>query len=81
MREIYNIPIEVYAYSNKPMKTFHESKDGGESNRVFRLSYTGNSHYNSIVPADWEESRMKTKCFFDPFTEGQIEKAAIKSSQ
>ena len=27
IREIYNIPIEVYAYSCKPMKTFHENKD------------------------------------------------------
>ena len=26
IREIYNRPIEIYAYSNKPMKTFHESK-------------------------------------------------------
>lgn len=24
MREIYNLPIEIYAYSIKPMKTFHE---------------------------------------------------------
>ena len=24
MREIYNLPIEIYANSNVPMKTFHE---------------------------------------------------------
>ena len=50
MREIYNLPIEIYAYSSKPMKTFHE--EDGET-RVFRLSYHGKSHYNAIVPLDW----------------------------
>lgn len=63
------------------MKTFHETREGGEApNRVFRLSYHGNSHYNSIIPADWEESKMRSRCFFDPFTEGQIEREAIKWS-
>jgi hypothetical protein len=63
------------------MKTFHESKEDGEVNKVFRLSYQGNSHYNSIIPADWEDSNMRSRCFYDPFKEGEVEREAIKWSQ
>lgn len=38
LSEIYNRPIEIYAYSADPMRTFHES-DGKEV--PFRLSYHG----------------------------------------
>jgi len=58
LSEIYNRPIEIYAYSNQPMRTFHElvsSKD------PFRLSYHGKSHYNSIVSKDWNYE----KCFIN----------------
>jgi hypothetical protein len=52
MSEIYARPIEIYAYDVKPMKTFHEEGDV----TPFRLSYHGNSHYNSIVPKEWTPS-------------------------
>lgn len=38
LSEIYNRPIEIYAYQVEPMRTFHES-DGGEE--PIRLSYHG----------------------------------------
>lgn len=51
--EIYDRPIEIYAYSSKPMKTFHEQNGDGELVTPLRLSYHGGSHYNCIVPIDW----------------------------
>eukprot|EP00347_Sterkiella_histriomuscorum_P013052 403366200 len=73
MSEIYNRPIEIYAYSAEPMRTFHE-QDG--SNEPIRLSYHGKSHYNSIVRMDWtyEKVFVKTKA-------GEIEDEAIKLSK
>ena len=50
LSEIYNRPIEIYAYSNVPMRTFHEQEGGAEP---FRLSYHGKSHYNSVIPNNW----------------------------
>lgn len=44
--EIYNRPVEIYAYSNVPMRTFHETSGHAEP---FRLSYHGRCHYNAIV--------------------------------
>lgn len=44
MSEIYNASIEVYAYSIQPLATFHRRQS-----RIIRLSYHGNSHYNSLV--------------------------------
>ena len=49
MSEIYNKPFEIYAYSNTPMRTFHENSGSG---RPLRLSYHGQSHYNSISDKD-----------------------------
>ena len=78
LREIYNIPVEIYAYDNKPMKTFHELQefdDNGNPIKVspFRLSYHGNSHYNSIVPLNW----TCADAFFDPEKAGDVEDEAI----
>ena len=50
LSEIYNRPIEIYAYSKTPMRTFHESYG---SEVPFRLSYHGSSHYNAITPTSW----------------------------
>ena len=48
LSEIYNRSVEIYAYSNEPMRTFHEG--GGEGGRnVIRLSYHGGNHYNSVI--------------------------------
>lgn len=38
LSEIYNRPIEIYAYSKDPMRTFHESVSASVP---FRLSYHG----------------------------------------
>ncbi|EGR33288.1 otu domain protein 5 [Ichthyophthirius multifiliis] len=46
LSEIYNMPIEVYAYSSEPMRTFHEKnnndeKDDNEKRPIIRVSYHG----------------------------------------
>ena len=45
MTEIYDNPVEIYAYDNKPMKTFHEASPEElnlKGNKTpFRLSYHG----------------------------------------
>ena len=79
LREIYNIPVEIYAYDNKPMKTFHESQEYDENGnhikmRPFRLSYHGNSHYNSIVPLNW----CCADAFLDHEKAGYVEDEAIQ---
>jgi len=62
MSEIYDRPIEIYAYDKKPMKTFHEQPEAAgldgaiqahDAITPFRLSFHGNSHYNCIVPLAW----------------------------
>lgn len=75
LSEIYDVPIEIYAYSNKPMKTFHESRDEGEQ-RVLRLSYHGMSHYNSIVALHWTPALA----LCDPLEAGSIENEAVEYS-
>ena len=57
LSEIYERPIEIYAYRAEPMRTFHEEDQaiGGASlgpRNPIRLSYHGNEHYNSIVFAN-----------------------------
>jgi OTU domain-containing protein 5 len=51
MSEIYDRPIEIYAYRAEPMRTFHEDQKnhGIHQRRPIRLSYHGNEHYNSVV--------------------------------
>ena len=46
MSEIYNRPIEIYAYSSEPMRTFHEINI--YKTEPIRLSYHGMCHYNSV---------------------------------
>ena len=50
--EIYNCPIEIYAYSNEPMRTFHEA--GMNSSEPIRMSYHGRSHYNSVSEVEYD---------------------------
>ncbi len=69
--ELYDRPIEIYAYSIEPLKTFHENKDfnrmrNEEKNEKkekkeekINISYHGNCHYNSII-SDNEELFYKT---------------------
>ena len=73
LSEIYNRPIEIYAYSNVPMRTFHEQDEGAEP---FRLSYHGKSHYNSVISHDW--------CFDNIYIKskpGKMEDEAIQLSK
>jgi hypothetical protein len=46
MSEIYDRPVEIYAYGIQPMRTF---KGPHNHDRPLRLSYHFASHYNSIV--------------------------------
>jgi OTU domain-containing protein 5 len=73
LSEIYNRPIEIYAYSNTPMRTFHEQIGGAEP---FRLSYHGRSHYNSVVTENWNYEKV-----FVTSNPGVIEDEAISNSK
>jgi OTU-like cysteine protease len=46
--ELYNISVEIYIYSTKPAKTFHEESG---SKRKVCLSFHYNSHYNLLLPS------------------------------
>jgi len=66
--ELYDRPIEIYAYSIEPLKTFHENKDFnrlgnknennnnnfGKKYGKINISYHGNCHYNSLIPENEE---------------------------
>ena len=71
MSEIYNKPFEIYAYSNTPMRTFHENSGIG---CPLRLAYHGQSHYNSIVNKDKHEPLIKT-------TPGEFESEIIEKAR
>ena len=87
MSEIYDRPIEIYAYDTKPMKTFHEQAEANdqieykndlgdhvvETITPFRLSFHGNSHYNCIVKTDWTTS----EALLGDLEPGKIEDEAI----
>mmetsp|Transcript_25614 Transcript_25614/g.39413 ORF Transcript_25614/g.39413 Transcript_25614/m.39413 type:complete len:179 (+) Transcript_25614:737-1273(+) len=80
MSEIYNLAIEIYAYSTKPMKTFHEAQvedddQIAEKPIPLRLSYHGGSHYNCIVAQDWNEGHALIK----GLQPGQLEEEHISS--
>jgi OTU domain-containing protein 5 len=72
LSEIYGLPIEIYAYSNTPMRTFHEVADGNLE--PIRLSYHGRSHYNSIKSEGKEEYKIIEKDF------GQLETIALREA-
>lgn len=55
------------------MRTFHEQEG---SDVPFRLSYHGRSHYNSIIPLDWNYDKV-----FISSTPGEAEDEAIKMSR
>lgn len=70
MSEIYGRPIEIYSYSNKPMRTFHEQCDSGVD--PIRLSYHGKSHYNAVVPIGWKQHNC-----YETEPPGEIENRAL----
>ena len=48
MSEIYNRPVEVYAYDPAPLNTF-QGRSTSSTNPPIRLSYHSQNHYNSII--------------------------------
>lgn len=56
LSEIYGRPIEIYATSAKPLRTFHE--DNEHKIEPIRLAYAGYSHYNSIKRKGQEEKGL-----------------------
>lgn len=87
MSEIYDRPIEIYAYDTKPMKTFHEQAESSDQIEYknaagekvvetvipFSLSFHGSSHYNCIVSANWTAS----EAVLGDLEPGKIENDAI----
>jgi len=73
--EIYNRSVEIFAYSDVPMRTFHESAGFGSRLTPIRLSYHGNSHFNSIVL----NNNAKNEGFKEKY--GRIEDLAIKRAK
>jgi len=71
MSEIYNCPIEIYAYSTTPMRTFHESSEKGINS--IKISYHGSSHYNSISPLSGIVPLIDKPC-------GEVEENAIRKA-
>jgi hypothetical protein len=47
MSELYDRPVEIYAYSDKPMRTYQQQQM--KNKYPIRLSYHFQSHYNSVV--------------------------------
>ena len=60
----------------KPMKTFHEEKDSLEKLAVLRISFHGESHYNSVVIEGWKPEN----CVYSPKEAGEVEQEAIQYS-
>eukprot|EP00475_Leptophrys_vorax_P027492 TRINITY_DN3919_c0_g1_i1.p1 TRINITY_DN3919_c0_g1~~TRINITY_DN3919_c0_g1_i1.p1 ORF type:complete len:584 (-),score=150.86 TRINITY_DN3919_c0_g1_i1:1537-3288(-) len=71
MSEIYCRPVEVYAYSHKPLRTYQKEAN---SKPPIRLSYHFRSHYNSVVGEDFYANLETT-------SPGLLEKEAISRSQ
>jgi OTU domain-containing protein 5 len=57
MSEIYDKAFNIFAYSSKPIRTFHEDQGTG---RPIRLAYHGQSHYNSIVDEQGQGKMIET---------------------
>lgn len=74
MSEIYNRPIEIYAYSSEPMRTFHETNF--KKSEPIRLSYHGMCHYNSVR----NKKNPLTTGYLHPESYGEIEGSALKRS-
>ena len=58
LSEVYDMPIEIYAYSTHPLRTYSRQDGsegagvvGGVRRSMMRLSYHFASHYNSVVEA------------------------------
>ena len=78
LSEMYNRPIEIYAYSNIPMRTFHEQVGTEEP---FRLSYHGQNHYNSILPTNWNYEKVYIQQEPGRFEEESLKQSKLRSEQ
>ena len=81
MSEVYDRPIEIYAYRAEPMRTFHEEQNGqGNLKEPIRLSYHGNEHYNSVIKYQKtpDDKRYIPLGFFEP---GYLEERALMGSR
>ena len=58
LSEIYGRPVEIYAYSSQPMRTFHEESEEQQVQPI-RISYHGRSHYNAVVPHHYNPSEHR----------------------
>jgi len=70
MSELYGRPVQVYAYSTTPMKSYGSTTSG---KTAITLTYHFNSHYNSLVNP---KTHLKTIVTNMP---GEVEEAHIKS--
>jgi len=81
LSEVYDMPIEIYAYSTHPLRTYSR-QDGGSSSEsggvsgvsrrpVMRLSYHFASHYNSVVEVG------RTAGLLDGHHVGEVEEQSI----
>jgi len=73
--EIYDRPVEIYAYDVTPRNTFSNLNRNRTSKPPIRLSYHFNSHYNSIASVGHKKHTE------DPEKAGEIEDRKIKFSQ
>jgi len=73
--EIYDRPVEIYAYDTIPRNTFSNENRNRTAKPPLRLSYHFNSHYNSITYVG--HSRQ----IENPRKAGELEDRKIKFSQ
>lgn len=77
--EIYNKPIEIYAYSNEPLKIYSNDITNPSNNpnrSPIRLSYHFNGHYNSII-----DPKTHNHCIEQQRAPGDIENERIRFSK
>lgn len=55
MSELYNVSVEIYSYSNIPMRKIIRN-----DKRPLRLSFHGHNHYNSVTPTNWRKGDKLT---------------------
>ena len=77
LSEIYGRPIEIYAYSSEPMRTFHEQADENQAQQPIRISYHGRNHYNAVVRQDFHPDRDK----YTKSLPGDLENQALQMAQ
>eukprot|EP00475_Leptophrys_vorax_P021286 TRINITY_DN28_c0_g1_i1.p1 TRINITY_DN28_c0_g1~~TRINITY_DN28_c0_g1_i1.p1 ORF type:complete len:571 (+),score=130.99 TRINITY_DN28_c0_g1_i1:91-1713(+) len=75
MSEIYDRPVEVYAYSDSPLNIYHKKSESEAERPPIRLSYHFQSHYNSIIVRGLHSASILNS------RPGEVEDRAIARSQ